>query len=67
MTYGLLVQAERIAQKATRRRLHEIASAAETMGLVAETAEDSVTVKGRRIMKRWIADPLLRFAGRIAA
>lgn len=65
MTYGLLVKAERIAEAAKSRRLQDILIAAEEKGLFAEAGPDSVTISGRRVVKTWIGDPLLRFAGRI--
>jgi hypothetical protein len=67
MKYGLLVRAERIAAAAQRRRLEEIAAAVRARGLFAEAGSSAVVIRGRALVKRWLGDPLLRFAGRSAA
>jgi hypothetical protein len=67
MTYGLLVRAETLARAAQRRRLQQIAAGLRGSGVAVETTADSVVIRGRRLVQRWLSDPLLRFAGRIAA
>lgn len=63
----LLARAETAARAAQRRRLEEIAGAIREIGVAAEIDADSVRFGGRRMVKRWLADPMLRFAGRIAS
>ncbi len=63
----LLARGEAAGRAAQRRRLEEIAGAMREMGLAAEINADSVRFGGRRMVRRWLADPLLRFAGRIAS
>jgi hypothetical protein len=67
MMYGLLVGAESIARAAQRRRLQQIAAGLRGRGVTVEVAADSVVIRGRRLVQRWLSDPLLRFAGRMSA
>ena len=67
MRYGLLARARRIAEAAQRRRLEQIAAAVQARGLFAEVRSSVVIVRGAALAKRWLGDPLLRFAGRTAA
>lgn len=64
MRYGLLVRAERLAEAAQRRRLEEIAAVVRARGLFADAGSSSVIIRGSALAKRWLGDPLLRFAGR---
>jgi hypothetical protein len=67
MTYGLLIRAESIARAAQRRRLEQIAARFRGRGIAVEVGTESVILRGRRLVHRWLADPLLRFAGRSGA
>lgn len=64
--YGLLVRAEAIARAAQRRRLAEIGASIGAKDLRVETRADSITIRGKKIVRRWLSDPLLRFASRSA-
>ncbi len=67
MMEKLLARADGIARAAQRKRLEQIAATMRDEGLGAEAGADSVTLRGRRLARRWLGDPLLRFAGRIGA
>jgi hypothetical protein len=66
MMESLIARADRIARAAQRKRLEQIAGSLRDRGLAVEAGQESVTVRGRRMAQRWLADPLLRFAGRYA-
>jgi len=64
MMQALLARADRIARAAQSARLQQMATTMRTQGLAAAVEDESVVVRGRNLASRWIADPLLRFAGR---
>lgn len=66
MMEGLLDRATAIGRAAQLQRLERIAAAFRTQGLAAVIVGDSIAVRGRKLAQRWLADPLLRFAGRVA-
>jgi hypothetical protein len=67
MMENLLARADGIARAAQRKRLDQIAATIRDQGLGAEAGADSVTLRGRRLARRWLGDPSLRFAGRSVA
>jgi hypothetical protein len=64
MMGALLARANRIARAAQSVRLQQIATTMRGQGLAAAVDGESVVVRGSKLANRWIADPLLRFAGR---
>jgi hypothetical protein len=64
MMGALLERANRIARAAQSVRLQQIATTMRGQGLAAAVDGESVVVRGSKLANRWIADPLLRFAGR---
>jgi hypothetical protein len=64
MMFGLLVRGEAIARAARQRRLQAVAAAVRERGLTVEVTAESVICRGRKLLKRWLEDPVLRFAGR---
>lgn len=67
MMRALEARAEALARRAERRKLEEIAGAFRANGLVAEVRANTVVTRGRAVLRTWLSDPLLRFAGRKAA
>lgn len=67
MMAALRARAEAIGRAAQRRRLEDIAATIRDSGLAAEVGPDSVRFSGRSLVRQWLSDPLLRFAGRIEA
>jgi hypothetical protein len=67
MMEALLARADTLARAAQRRRLEEIASSMQARGFAAQIATDSVTCRGRALVRQWLGDPLLRFTGRSGA
>lgn len=65
MMESLMKRGERIVGAAQRSRLEAIAAAMRGQGLVAEVDEDRVIARGSGLVLRWLANPLLRFAGRV--
>ena len=66
MMEALVERANRIALAAQIRRLEQIAASLRDRGVAIETGADSVAIRGRRLVQRWLGDPLVRFAGRYA-
>jgi hypothetical protein len=64
MMEALLARANRIARAAQSVRLQQIATTMRGQGLAAAVDGESVVVRGSKLANTWIADPLLRFAGR---
>ncbi len=64
MMEKLVARAERIARAVQMKRLEQIAASMRGCGLAVESDPASVTVRGQRLVQRWLVDPLLRFAGR---
>ena len=64
MMEALLARANRIARAAQSVRLRQISTTMRGQGLAAAVDGESVVVRGSKLANRWIADPLLRFAGR---
>lgn len=67
MMERLMVRAQALGANAQRRRLEQIASSFRGRGFAAEVVTDSVICRGRNLLKQWVGDPLLRFAGRIGS
>jgi hypothetical protein len=67
MMERLMERARTIAHAAQAERLQQIAGTLRERGIAAETAADSVVLRGRRLVQQWLADPLVRFAGRNGA
>lgn len=65
MIAKLVARAERVARAEQMRRLDGIAGALRQAGVAAEAGADSLRCEGRQLKKRWLADPLFRFAARI--
>ena len=63
MMETLMKRADGIAREAQRKRIERIASTLREHGLAAEATTDSLIVRGRSILRKWLGDPLLRFAG----
>lgn len=66
MMDGLMRRAEAVARAAQGRRLERIAERLRSQGLAAAIAADSVTCRGRIAVQKWLADPLVRFVGRMS-
>ena len=64
MMGGLFARVEAIARAAQVRRLEQILAGVRATGLPADIEDDSVVVRGRRFVQRWLGDPALRFLGR---
>ena len=62
MMERLMERGQRIARAAQERRLQEIAATLRERGLAAQVGSESVVFRGRRLVQRWLADPLVRFA-----
>jgi hypothetical protein len=58
-------RADAIVRAMQRKRLEQIAATMRERGFAVEIGPDSVAARGRRLVSRWLADPLLRFAGRM--
>jgi len=67
MMSRLIARAETIGRSEQRRRLQRIAAGLQNTGMAIESGADSVNCRGRGAVRRWLADPLLRFAGRLSA
>ena len=66
MMESLIAKGGRIARAAQMKRLEQIAASLRNRGLAVDADEESVTIRGRGLARRWLGDPLLRFAGRRA-
>ena len=64
MMERLMTRADGFAHAAQRRRIERIAAAMRAQRIPVETTADSVIVRGRSILHKWLGEPLLRFAGR---
>jgi 5-enolpyruvylshikimate-3-phosphate synthase len=67
MMEALLERASDVARAAQRDRLAQIAASLGRQGVAVEVGAEAVAIRGRRLVRRWLADPLLRFAGRTRA
>lgn len=65
MMEALLARADTLARAAQRARLEQIARSMGDRGLRIETRIDSIVIRGRGLVRQWLGDPLLRFAGRL--
>lgn len=65
MMAALLARADKLARAAQRARLEQIAGSMGDRGLRIETRVDSIVIGGRGLVRRWLGDPLFRFAGRL--
>jgi len=59
----LIARAETIGRSERRRRLQRIAEGLQSTGMAVEIGSDSVSCRGRGAVRRWLTDPLVRFAG----
>jgi len=66
MMEALIARSGQIARAAQRQRLEQIAASVRGRGLRAELGEKSVVIIGRRLVSRWLRDPLMRFIGKAA-
>jgi hypothetical protein len=64
MMEALIARAGDFARAAQRKRLEQIAASLRDGGMSVELGGESVVLRGRRLVQRWLGDPLLRFAGR---
>lgn len=64
MIERLMERAEAIARRAQSEQLQQIAADLRERGIPAAIGSASVTLRGRRLVQQWLADPLLRFAGK---
>lgn len=58
----LIERTQVIARAAQEQRLQQIAAAMRDQGLAPLVGDDSISVRGRALVKRWLGDPLIRFA-----
>lgn len=63
MMSALIARAESVARAAQRRRLEEISASLRDIGVSAEAGSDSIALRGKQLVQRWLADPMLRFIG----
>lgn len=63
MTSSLMVRAEAIAREAQRRRLEKIIGTLRDEGLSPEAGSDTIACRGKRLVQRWLNEPVLRFIG----
>jgi len=64
MMEKLMARADAAGRGAQRRLIDQIAAQVRQAGLTAVAGTDSVVCSGRGVARRWLADPLLRFAAR---
>ena len=64
---ALQARAEALAQAAQQRRVEKVAEQwrAALPGASVSAGGAEVTIEARGLARRWLAEPLLRFAGRI--
>lgn len=67
MMDGIMIRASAVARAAQASRLQQIAATMRNEGVAVEAGVDSVIVRGRGLVQKWLADPLLRFAARNAS
>ena len=65
MMNALLARGAAIARAAQGRRLERIVDGLRAAEVQAETTSDSVAGLGRQLVRRWLSDPAIRFAGRL--
>ena len=63
MMSALMARAESVARAAQRRRLEEINESLRISGVSAEVGSDFIAFTGKRLVQRWLGDPVLRFIG----
>lgn len=65
MIRRLQARAEAIAARKRRDRIERIVAELEARvpGVRAEASESGVTISGTALVRRWLSDPALRFAG----
>lgn len=65
---ALIEQAAKVAERAARERVRSIAARWREATPDARVSDDGVTVviEARGLERRWLSEPLLRFAGRLA-
>lgn len=66
MMSGLQARADKVAGFAIARLVESLTATVRARGLAAEVTGASVTITGRRLLRHWLSDPLLRCLGRIA-
>lgn len=64
MMEKLMARAEAAVRAAQRRRIELVAARFREAGVSAAAATDSILCSGRGLVRRWLADPVLRFAAR---
>ena len=65
MMEKLIERADAAGRGAQRRLIEQIAAQVRQAGLTAVAGTESIVCSGRGVARRWLADPLLRFAARI--
>ena len=65
MMNALVARGAAIARAAQGRRLERIVDGLRAGGIPAEVTSESVTGLGRQLVRRWLSDPAIRFAGRL--
>ena len=63
----LIDRAVEIARAKQRKRIERIASDLRDRGISPAVGSDSVSWRGAAAARKWLSDPLLRFAGRTGA
>lgn len=64
MMERLMARAEAAGRGARRRRIEQIAARFREAGVTTVTDLETVRCSGRGLARRWLSDPLLRFASR---
>lgn len=64
MTEILMARAQAAGRGEQRRLIEQIAARFREAGVNAAAGTDSILCSGRGLARRWLADPLLRFATR---
>jgi len=64
MMERLLARAEAAGRGAQGSRIERIATRLREAGVSVVASADSIVCSGRGLSRRWLADPLLRFAAR---
>jgi len=64
MMEKLMVRAQAAGRGAQRRLVEQIAARFREAAVNAAAGTDSILCSGRGLARRWLADPLLRFAAR---
>lgn len=61
----LLKRGEQLARDMERRRLEQIAAGIRDLGVSVASEGSTLVLTGRKLIRRWLSDPALRFVGRL--